>query len=311
MDQPGRDSRQRSDDDGNGYVDDVRGWDFANDDADPLDQHGHGTHVAGIVAAVGDNAAGTVGLAFGARVMAVEGLASNGFGATSDLAQAIVYAAENGADVINNSWGGLGRSQTLIDAVATARALGAVVVAAAGNAGNVADEYQPAGLPGVIAVGASDPTDGRAYFSNYGEVLSVMAPGVDVLSLKAATTNLGAIDSLTVAGATCVSTVPAWPRRTSRRSRRCCSAPSPGSPSTRCAGISRATPTGSTTPGTKASRGIRELGFGRSTRLGCSIRSRSRPGSVRTKAVLHEFVGATATDVASVDLSFTTHDPVA
>src|SRR5262249_3984826 len=87
------------DDDGNGNVDDVHGWDFADGDADPSDDYGHGTHVAGTIAAVGDNAAGIVGVAYESRVMAVRGLGSHGTGNTSDLALAILYAVENGADV--------------------------------------------------------------------------------------------------------------------------------------------------------------------------------------------------------------------
>src|SRR6185503_5001704 len=105
---------------------------------------------------------------------------------------AIVYAAENGADVINNSWGGGGSSQVLVDAVDTATALGVVVVAAAGNSGGSADGFQPASIPGVIAVGATSSSDHIASFSSHGNVLSVAAPGVDVLSLRAAgATGLG------------------------------------------------------------------------------------------------------------------------
>jgi subtilase family protein len=87
------------DDDGNGYVDDVHGWDFVDGD----DRYGHGTHVAGIAAAVGNDAIGVAGVAFGARVMPLKGITDGGFGYISDLAEAILYAAENGADVINNS----------------------------------------------------------------------------------------------------------------------------------------------------------------------------------------------------------------
>jgi subtilisin family serine protease len=181
------------DDDHNGYVDDIRGWDFVRNGNDPYDFYGHGTHVAGIAAAVGNNRIGVVGMAWGARVMAVRGINAAGYGYDSDLAQGIVYAAQNGADVINASWGGLslylmdsvGSASLVSDAVETARSLGVVVVAAAGNDDGSVDVFEPAGLPGVIAVGATQPvpTDTRADFSNYGDALSVAAPGVDILSL--------------------------------------------------------------------------------------------------------------------------------
>src|SRR5262249_23738821 len=116
------------DDDGNGYVDDVHGWDFANDDADPDDDYGHGTHVAGTAAAVGNNGVGIVGIAWESRVMAVKGISASGSGFVSDLAAGIVYAAENGARVINASWGG-SHSQVIDDAIAFAHAAGVVFVA--------------------------------------------------------------------------------------------------------------------------------------------------------------------------------------
>ena len=178
------------DDDGNGFVDDVFGWNFVSNTNDPMDDFGHGTHVAGTVAAVGDNGIGVVGMAFGARVMAVKGLDQRGVGYTSQLASAVLYAAENGADVLNNSWGGFsfnlatGQNSALRDAVETASALGVVVVASAGNAATNVNYQEPAGYPTVIAVGASDYLDERASFSNVGTHLSVVAPGVDVLSLR-------------------------------------------------------------------------------------------------------------------------------
>lgn len=176
------------DDDNNGFADDVQGWDFVHGDGKPTDDHGHGTHVAGTAAAVGGNGVGVVGMAWGARVMGVKALDANGQGFDSDLAQGIVYAAANGADVINCSFGGLGTSPVLEDAIATAVGLGVVVVAAAGNsASSFVDRkhFVPAGLPGVIAVGATAPGDALASFSNDGEGVSVTAPGVDVLSLRA------------------------------------------------------------------------------------------------------------------------------
>jgi subtilisin family serine protease len=174
------------DDDGNGYVDDRSGWDFDGDDNDPLDRYGHGTHVAGTAAAVGDNGAGVVGVAWNARVMAVQGLGDDGDGFTSRLAAGIVYAAMNGADVINNSWGGFGLAEEVYDAIATADALGAVVVSSAGNEGREIDGllWLPAGHPLGLTVGALAPDGALAGFSNFGPRQSIAAPGVDVLSTR-------------------------------------------------------------------------------------------------------------------------------
>jgi len=165
------------DDDGNGYVDDILGYDFADSDASPLDDHMHGTHVAGTIAAVAGNGRGVAGVAFDARIMAVRGLGSDGSGATSQLARSIVYAVDNGADVINASWSGSGLSQLLGDAVAYAHAAGVVFVAAAGNAGRDTASFTPAAEPGAIAVAAFNSQDVAASFSNYGVKLDVGAPG--------------------------------------------------------------------------------------------------------------------------------------
>lgn len=178
------------DDDGNGFVDDATGWDFAADDADPDDRNGHGTHVAGTIAAVADNGIGIAGVASGARILRAKGLGDDGRGRLSDLIEAMMYAAENGADVINNSWGGFSvPSQTLFDALSALHALGVVVVSAAGNDGReVASNlylYLPAGHPDGLTVGALTPFGDLAGFSNHGPILSLAAPGVDVLSLRA------------------------------------------------------------------------------------------------------------------------------
>jgi subtilisin family serine protease len=165
------------DDDGNGFVDDVRGWDFADDDADPHDDYFHGTHVAGTIAALGNNGVGVVGIAYESRIMAVRGLGTTGSGASSALAEAILYAVDNGADVINASWGGLGDSQTISDAVAVAHAAGVVFVTSAGNAGADASDYFPAADPNAITVSAFTHADARASFSNFGVKIDVGAPG--------------------------------------------------------------------------------------------------------------------------------------
>ncbi len=179
------------DDDGNGFVDDVRGWNFVGTNNNPIDDHGHGTHVAGTIAAVGNNGLGVIGVAWRAKVMLIKAFDSSGAGLDSVLARAIVYAANQGADVINNSWGGPGESKTIAEAVAYAHNLGAVIVAAAGNNGDDAVFYHPGDLSAVITVAASDRDDMLAGFSNWGSKIDVAAPGVNILSLRAKGTSLG------------------------------------------------------------------------------------------------------------------------
>jgi subtilisin family serine protease len=174
---PGELAGNGVDDDGNGFVDDVRGWDFADGDADPHDDNLHGTHVAGTVAAVGGNGAGIVGVAHESRVMAVRGLGTFGSGSVSELTEAILYAVDNGADVVNASWGGGGSSQTIADAIAVAHAAGVVFVAAAGNEADDTISFFPASDPNAITVAAFTHADVRAPFSNFGVKLDVGAPG--------------------------------------------------------------------------------------------------------------------------------------
>lgn len=170
------------DDDGNGYIDDVHGWDFANGDNDPTDRHGHGTHVAGTIAAVGNNGIGVIGVAPQAKIMPLKGLSDAGSGLTSDLAQGILYAAQQGADVINNSWGcqyGCVSNPVAEDAVRTAVSLGAVAVFAAGNETKDVAGYSPQNMfdPKPIVVSAVTETSTLAYFSNFGTLIDVAAPG--------------------------------------------------------------------------------------------------------------------------------------
>lgn len=179
---PGEIANNGMDDDANGYVDDAQGWDCVAEDNVPSDLFGHGTHVAGTIAAAGNNAIGVIGLAFNARLMPVKGLGDTGSGTSADLAQALVYAVENGADVINNSWGGQGSDPVIENAVAYALSQGAVVVGAAGNSNLDMQNFYPAYLPGVIAVSAFDSLDQKAGFSNFGTRVDVAAPGVNVLS---------------------------------------------------------------------------------------------------------------------------------
>ncbi|MBF0386710.1 MAG: S8 family serine peptidase [Candidatus Omnitrophica bacterium] len=179
------------DDDGNGLVDDVFGWNYQSGNNNTMDVYGHGTHVAGTIAAVGNNATGVIGVAPLAKIMPVKGLADDGTGNVSDLAAGIVYAAEQGADVINNSWGCVGAcpSDPVVEAaVRTAVGLGSVVVFAAGNdSGMNVTEYSPQNMPEVITVAASDGVDKTASFSNIGDLVSVSAPGTGILSLQAGT----------------------------------------------------------------------------------------------------------------------------
>lgn len=177
------------DDDNNGYVDDVNGWDFWNEDNtvyDAGDGDEHGTHVAGTIAAEGNNNAGVIGVNWRADIMPLKFLGPNG-GYTSDAVKAIDYAVKNGAKISNNSWGGGGYSQSLKDAIARADAAGHLFVAAAGNAGtdnDVTPSY-PASYdnPNIISVAATTDTDVRASFSNYGaKSVDLAAPGVRIRS---------------------------------------------------------------------------------------------------------------------------------
>jgi len=170
------------DDDGNGYVDDVHGWNFVAGTKDPDDDHGHGTHCAGIVAAIRNNHTGIAGVA-SVTIMPVKVLDESGQGWSSHVAAGIRYAAENGADVISLSLGSEWPSRLIESACQDAVQAGAIVVAAAGNSGAEGPGLvYPGAYPGVIAVGATNAADRRAYFSSYGPELDVVAPGVSILS---------------------------------------------------------------------------------------------------------------------------------
>jgi subtilisin family serine protease len=172
------------DDDDNGYVDDIRGYNFVTYTNDPRDDHGHGTAITGIVAAVGDNGTDIAGLCWTVRIMPVKVLGADGAGTAADAVPAIYYAVANGADIISGSWGGAEASRALGDAIAYAYAEGVVVVAAAGNSGS-GDPYYPAAYPEVISVAATDSDDQRWYLSNYGDWVDLAAPGRDIVSLRA------------------------------------------------------------------------------------------------------------------------------
>ncbi len=200
QDANGADRRSNGvDDDGNGKIDDFRGWDFVRSekkedgvddrgpDNDPADRSGHGTHVAGIIAAEANNGIGIVGVSPKAKVMALRGLGITGQGTTPDLAESIVYAVENGARIINASWGYSGVSPRIMDdAIEFARVNNVIFVAAAGNKDQPVDDFVPANIPSVISVGAFRPRSrDKATFSNWGSDIDITAPGVSVLSLLA------------------------------------------------------------------------------------------------------------------------------
>jgi subtilisin family serine protease len=175
------------DDDNNGYVDDLHGWDFINHDNDPMDDNGHGTHVSGTVAGVGNNGIGVAGVCWTARLVALKFLDSGGFGSTDDAIAAINYAAANGVRVINASWGGGGYSQALHDAIEAAGIAGVVFVAAAGNNASDTDAFPnyPSAydLPSIVAVAASTHNDVLAGFSNWGATtVDLAAPGENIFS---------------------------------------------------------------------------------------------------------------------------------
>ncbi len=163
-----------------------RGYDFLDNDDDPMDNEGHGTHVAGTIGAVAGNGTGIAGVAWQIEMMALRFIGPDG-GTTADGIRAVEYAWANGARVSNNSWGGAGFSQALFDTIQAAGNAGHLFIAAAGNNGmnNDAFPFYPASynLPNIIAVAASDHNDNRPPFSNYGRSsVHLAAPGVNILS---------------------------------------------------------------------------------------------------------------------------------
>jgi len=159
----------------------TKGKDFVNNDSDPMDDEGHGTHCAGVAAAKTNNGVGVAGMGFNVSLIAEKVLDSGGSGSLDAVAKGIIDAADLKADVISLSLGGPSDVQVLHDAVEYAWKKGAVVVAAAGNNGDTVKHY-PGAYETVIAVGASDQNDKRADFSTYGDWVDVAAPGVDIIS---------------------------------------------------------------------------------------------------------------------------------
>lgn len=184
------------DDDLNGYVDDVHGYDMADRDGNPsppatnIPYWDHGTHCAGIAAAESNNGLGEPSIGFNTSIMALKCAPSADSGnSLANVYEALLYAINNGADVISMSFGspeaGLFTSESLIEA---GRNMGAIMVAAAGNNGNEAPSY-PAAYDEVISVGAVAGNDTRASYSNYGETIDIMAPGSNIFSAAASADN--------------------------------------------------------------------------------------------------------------------------
>lgn len=175
------------DDDGNGYIDDVRGWNFVNNTNNPMDDEDHGTHVAGIILGITqDIFASTIANAK-IKIMPLKFLDSNGSGATSDAIEAVYYAVQNGASIINASWGGGGYSKALEDAIIEAYNNKVTFVAAAGNAStnNDSSPTYPSnyGVSNIISIAATSDSDNMASFSNYGkQTVDIASPGVSILS---------------------------------------------------------------------------------------------------------------------------------
>jgi subtilisin family serine protease len=180
------------DDDGNGFIDDVRGWDFANGDNNPMDDNGHGTHCSGTIGGTGNNGVGVAGVNWNVKIMGLKFLTSGGSGSTANAISCIQYATMMGVDVMSNSWGGGGFSQALLDAIVAANAADIYFVAAAGNSGsnndvtaNYPSNYDS---PNVIAVMATNNRDQRVvepgwWSSSYGATtVDIAAPGLYIVS---------------------------------------------------------------------------------------------------------------------------------
>lgn len=176
---PGEIPANGIDDDGNGFVDDDIGWDFAYGDRNPMDDHGHGTACAGIIAAVGDNASQIAGIAYRCRVMCVKIGLSSGYSYDSMFAPGVVYAADMGAKVQSISYFSDDLTPLLRAAVDYAWSKGCLVIAAAGNFNEPFPIY-PAGYDKAVAVAATTSADRKASFSNFGSWVDVSAPGVGI-----------------------------------------------------------------------------------------------------------------------------------
>lgn len=159
----------------------VPGYDFINNDSDPDDDEGHGTHVAGIASATTDNNEGIAGISWHAKIMPIKVLDASGSGTWESVSKGIVWAADNGADVINMSLGGAYPSEMAKQAVNYAYNKGVTIIASAGNSGD-SHYYYPASFDVVISIAATDSSDNRAWFSTFNDKVDLAAPGVYILS---------------------------------------------------------------------------------------------------------------------------------
>ena len=178
------------DDDKNGYVDDVFGWNFVDNSNNTWDNNGHGTFIAGIIAARTDDKIGIAGVNPWARILPVKVTDFDNAGESVNLMEGIYYAAKMGARVINVSIGGKKLTKAEQFAIEYANDMGALVIVAAGNDGIDVSDYSPAGIPGAITVAATDRKNKRGKFSNFGAAVDIAAPGVEVMSLRARQTDL-------------------------------------------------------------------------------------------------------------------------
>ena len=175
------------DDDMNGYVDDVHGYDVVNDDGDPMDDNGHGSHCSGTIAGVGNNNIGVVGVNWNAKIVGIKFLSAGGSGSTAGAIAGVNYAIAVGVKLTSNSWGGGAFSQALLDAINAAGAAGQLFIAAAGNSGVNTDvsAHYPSSYNSafIVSVAATDHNDNLASFSNFGATtVDLAAPGVNIVS---------------------------------------------------------------------------------------------------------------------------------
>ena len=186
---PGEKAGNGKDDDGNGYVDDVHGYDFVNHDGDPMDDGVHGTHVAGTIGAVGDNGVGITGVNWHCKMIAIKFMDATGVGTEADAIAAIGYSIVVGCKLTNNSWGNMSGGQAMLDAINAAGTAGQLMVFAAGNNGWNIDAvpfYPPSYVtPNMITVTSTDGRDLRPTLTNYGAVtVNLGAPGLNIYSCK-------------------------------------------------------------------------------------------------------------------------------
>ena len=195
IDADGVDKRMNGiDDDGNGYVDDYQGWDFVNNDNSPNDEHGHGTHCAGLIGAVGDNEIGIAGVNWTSSLVALKIFGRGGSATEASIVEAIEYSTKMGFPISNNSWGGpagdeygAGTNDLIYEAIKSGEESGQLFIFAAGNSSGNSDVKPmiPAAydLKSIISVASSTQSDSLSGFSNYGAVtVDIAAPGSNILS---------------------------------------------------------------------------------------------------------------------------------